>query len=328
MAVNYWTGNTDGDWATAGNWTDGVPSDADTVIFDGRGNAASAIVDVITGTNTHGGTFPLLHVKKSYTGNIGLDGEEIKVRGNKFIFEGSGTMFLECSEVDDQADSAIDLLIVNGDGTLNISSNLNSATKSSVFTEIIGLKGTLNILDTSIVGTLRMSPRNGKAANLTVTVGINVFNDQTGDTPMDLFMNSGILTIDSALGDVIMRNGTVNFGTDLVGSPETGLDITSLRHHGGTFNWNPDDSGDDAVITALWMYGGTLTVSKTLNIDRDKSIGSAAGDVYLFEGATLDIANSMGNITITTNAQLWNLGGTLLVDNYSQIALTYDAVTA
>lgn len=330
MAVNYWTGATDGDWATATNWSLGhVPndSDADDVVFDGRGfGTEHEIRDVITGTNTHGETFPLFHVKKSYTGNIGLSAEEIKVRGNKFIFEGSGTMFLECSEVDQVTDSAIDLLIVNGDGTLNISSNVNTASWTSEFTEIIGLKGTLTVLDTTNIATMRISPRSNKSNNVICTIGINCVDLKDSDAPMDLFMNNGQLTTDSALGDVIKRGGTLNYGTDLGGSPETGLDITSLRHHGGTFNWKPDDSGDDAFIKELWLYGGILDASSTANNNRAKVLGGGAGfDVYVFEGSTLNIANSMGNITIAGSSQLWNWGGTINVDNYTQIATTYDA---
>ena len=63
----------------------------------------------------------------------------------------------------------------------------------------------------------------------------------------------------------------------------------------------------------------------TTNNDRAKALGNGAGnDVFVFDGATLNIANNMGNITIAGSSQLWNLGGTITTDQGAQIAISYD----
>ena len=190
------------------------------------------------------------------------------------------------------------------------------------------MAGTVYIGDSNIdtaVQVLRLTPNNDKPDNVVVTIYEDCIRSKATAYNMSIYMNNGTCTMDSAATLIEMKKGTFNYGTDLAGSPETGMDITTLRIYGGSFNWYPDDSGDDAFIGILYLFGGTLNASATTNRNRAKVLGNGAGkDIFVFEGAVLNIANEMGNITIAGSSQLWNFGGVITVDSGAQIAVTYD----
>ena len=322
-AVTLVTGN----WQEAGNWGEGedpaVPVDDDEVIFDSR--SVISVTDGISILETGGDTFDLMHVRAGYTGDIGTTGERFHNNADKIIFEGTGTMWLICSAGDQalETDSDIDLVICNSDGgTLKLGSDVNSSIFTAQLTEVWAISGNVDILDDTNVDTLRLTPQ--RQGDLTVTIGINCEDDKA-NTEMDIFMATGTLTTDSKTGVLEQHDGTINYGTDLGASPETDMDITTMRIFGGIFNWNPDDSGNDAYIGDLSIYGGTVDASATLNNDRDKVLGNGAGnDIYLFDGGTLNVANDKGNILIAGSSQLWNFGGTLITDTYSEIGISYN----
>lgn len=108
----------------------------------------------------------------------------------------------------------------------------------------------------------------------------------------------------------------VHYGTDLAASPEADLNIPVLYMHGGTFNWYPDDSGDP-TITAAWIFSGRFNANASTNDNRDKTITT----IYTFAGATINIANSKGNITITN---WYDYGANITVDSHAEITLAYN----
>ena len=333
----YWDGDTSTDCTAAANWTVGTatahttPEIGDEVIFDGRTNAFDAITVCAVG-DTGGVDYDLLHAKKGHTGNIGTTDAPFHTSAQKIIIEGSGTYYLECSEDAASKDQIIPLVIINNpSATVYLTSNENTSSWCCEFTDIIVLAGTVYIgnngttdVDTA-VQYLRVSPRNNKSSNVAVTIKEDCERLKATTYKMSIYMSNGTLTTDSAATLIDMRNGTLNYGTDLVASPETGMDITTLRLHGGTFNWYPDDSDDDAYIGDAYLFGGTLNANAATNNDQSKVLGNGAGnDIFVFEGATLNIANGMGNITIAASSQLWNFGGTITTDNGTQIAVSYD----
>jgi len=174
------------------------------------------------------------------------------------------------------------------------------------------------------VANLYIQPNNNKASNVTVVVEKDAF-DAKNTTATNIYMHNGTLTTDSMVGTFEVHNGTVNYGTDLAASPETDLNITDLKMYGGTFNWYPDDSGGDAYIGDLWLFGGTIDASGATNSDRAKALGNGAGnDIHVFKGATLLLNNGRGNITIAASSQLWNFAGIIKTDTGSEISISYD----
>jgi len=170
---------------------------------------------------------------------------------------------------------------------------------------------------------LYVSPTDDDSSNVTVTIEKDAY-DELNDVATNIYMNNGTLLSDSMVGTFIVRAGTVYYGSEPstgTGVTETDMNITELRLHGGTFYWEPDDSGDDAYIEKLFVFGGTFDASGTTSNDRAKVLGNGAGnDVYLFSGGTINIANERGNITLAASSQLFNHGGTFTVDDYAEVS--------
>ncbi|KKL50082.1 hypothetical protein LCGC14_2309040, partial [marine sediment metagenome] len=285
--------------------------------------------DGIAVGETGGIDFDLLHIKKGHIGDIGASGERLHTSASKIIIEGSGTYYIEVSESIVSADQAIPLIIVNNKAaTVYLTSNRNDGSYCCEFTQVIVLAGIVHIGDSNIdtaVQTLIISPRGNRAALVNVIIHEDCERFKATTYKMSIYMSNGSCTMDSGALLIDLRRGTFTYGTDLAGSPETGLDIETLRMYGGTFYWNPDDSGDDAYIDNAYLFGGAFNAAETINNDRAKTLGKDGNsEIFVFEGAVLDIANGKGNITIFAGAALWNYGGVITVDNHTQLGISYD----
>ena len=340
--ICYWdNAGGDEDWSNAGNWeteneTDRVPLANDLVVFDDRMETQEkpeeGMLDSESGAAAQC-TYDLLHFKKGWTDGVGLSTEPLCCAPDKIIIDGTGTYHIMVGQDDQSSNVLCPLVIVNNKAAIvYLYSNCNSPLNRAEFTDVIVLAGTVHLSYYSedsdncgcSVANLYLAPTGGKASNVTVTIAKDCY-DVLNSTPTNIYMQNGTLTTDSQVGTFEVYDGTVNYGTDLVASPETDLNITTLRLYDGTFNWLPDDSGDDAYIGDLYIFGGTFNASSATNNDRAKALGNGAGnDIYLFEGGSLNIANGRGNITIAASSQLWNLGGVITVDDYAQLAVTYN----
>jgi len=332
----YWDGSSSTAWTTAANWTLGTasahttPEAGDEVIFDGRSIANDATTACAVG-DTGGVDYDLLHIKKGHSGTIGAAGSPLHTSAQKIIIEGSGTYYIECSENATGADQSIPLVIINNPNcTVYLTSNENTGSWCCEFAEVIVIGGNVYIgnngsSDTATaVQTLRVYPRYNTASNATIDIAIDCERTKATAYKMSLYMLNGTLSTDSALNICEFYDGTLNYGTDLGDNPETGLDITTFRMFNGTFNWRPDDSGDDAYIGSADIYGGIFDASSSTNSDRAKVLGDSGGDIRLFAGATMKLNNGMGNITIDGSTTFWNFGGTLKVDENAKVDITYD----
>lgn len=319
MAVVYWSGDVDSDWQDNGNWDGNIPVTNDEVIFDSR-----STVDVDDGMavgETGGVDYDLLHIKKGHTANIGTSSERLHTSADKIIIEGSGTYYIEVSENATGQDQTIPLVVVNNkDCTVYLTSNQNDGSWCCEFTEVLVLAGTVYIGDSNVdtaVQYLRIFPRFSKSAYAAVTVHEDCIRSKGTAYDMTVILANGTCTMDSAALLIEQYGGTFTYGSDLGGSPETVMVIDLLRLHKGTFNWQPDDSGDNAVITATHIYGGALIASGVTNNDRTKILAA----VTLYEGGTLNVANNKGNVIVSN---LKNFGGTFIFDNNAKAGLTYD----
>jgi hypothetical protein len=327
MAVNYWTSAASGDWNANANWSEAdVPEDGDEVIFDSRSvvSVTEGMLDGESGAAL-AGDWDLLHIKEGYTGTIGSATEPLCGTPTKVIMEGTGTLHLLCGETDQSTDATIPTVIINNpSATVYLYSNCNDGANIAEFTNVYLLAGTLYLAfydpDTDdqgcSVANLYVMPRDNKSNNATVYIKKDAY-DVKNSTAMNIYMANGTLTTDSQVGTFHIYNGTVNYGTDLGGSPEADLDIATLIMHGGTFNWYPDDSGTP-TITAAWLLGKSkFYANATTNDDRAKTITA----LYTFAGTTIDLSNSKGNITVTS---WYDYGSSLTVDTHGKLALTYD----
>ncbi len=337
MGVNYWTGTTDGVFTTATNWTGAAPAAGDELVWDGR-----SVVDVDDGmlpSESGNVAFDLLHIKNDYTGDIGTATEPLAIgtaAGNEItvIFEGSGSLHLLCSLNVDAAgnDAVIPRVIVNGEGTVYLYSLDNDGVNTSTFSDVFLVKGTLECdleIHGAVVGdgtgpvitNLYLTPRNNVSSNAICTIAINSYK-VNGPSYTNLYMQNGLLTTDSGLGKVHLTKGTLNLGTD--GGGGTNVDIvTYLLMTGGTLNWNPNETA--AFIEEGHILGGTLQCSTTINETNTRVLGAGANDnIYVYAGATLDLATGRGLVSVAGSAVLINLGGTIITDRGSTIAIAYN----
>ncbi len=342
MGVNYWTGAASGDFSAAGNWTGIKPAAADEVIFDGRALINEDTEDCSEGmlpSESGNLAFDLIHVKSDYAGDIGTAAEPLAIgtaAGNEItvIFEGSGALHLMVSIDQDDAldDAVVPRVIVNGTGTVYLYSLANSADWQGSFTDVYLVQGTLALaleVHGGVVGSgigpivtnLYLSPKNNKASNAICTIAAGSYNvDDT--TYTNLYMQNGTLTTDSGLGVVHLIKGTLNIGTDVGGGTNVDI-VTNLIMTGGILNWNPNESS--AYIEEGHIFGGTLQCSKTINETNTRVLGAGANDnIYVYEGATLDLATGRGLVSVAGSAAIINLGGTIITDRVSTIAVAYN----
>ncbi|KKN11665.1 hypothetical protein LCGC14_1024170 [marine sediment metagenome] len=326
MAVHYWDGSTDGDWATAANWTAALPVADGEVIFDGRQVAVIPVTGMTDGGSVsdsghaNAATLDLLHFKSTYTGGIASAALPCITSPDKLVIEGSGTYHISCGKTSQVTDTSIPITIINNkDAIVYLYSNSNSATNLSEFTDVYLLAGTLYIAWNTVeldvgcyVKNLYIAPTNNSPGNTTVDIDKDCF-DELNDVPTNIFMQNGTVTCDTQLGTVNMYAGTFTYGDSA--SAETVLDITRLNLHSGIFTWQPNEAA--ATITTAYLFGGTLDGSGTTNAGNGKVITTC----YLFSGATLDMANNRGDITLTN---LYRIGGDLTIDKNAKVAVTYN----
>ncbi len=335
--IVYWNGSASTACTTAGNWTAGAggstpPAAGDEVIIDDRANALFAPTTVCAVGNTGGIDYDLLHIKSGCTHNLGTTNAPFHTSAQKIIIEGSGTYYIEISEDATGKDQIVPLIIVNNSAaTVYLSSNENSADWCCEVTNLIVFAGTVYIghNGTSDVATavkyLWSVPKGNTASNAVIYIKKDCIRSKATAYTMSVYMLNGTITCDSGLLLIDMAKGTFNYGTDLVASPEADLNIGTLRQCGGTFNWYPDDDGNP-YIASLYLFGGTFDASASTNNDRAKVLGNGAGyDAYIFEGATLNISGSTGNVSIAASSKLITIGNpTILVGSNAQLAISYN----
>jgi hypothetical protein len=327
------TARTSGDWQLVGNWGTGedpaIPVADDEVIFDGRSTLCptEGMLDIESGGVAQC-TFDLLHFKSTWAQGVASAAEPLICAPDKVQIDGTGTYYICCGKTDQNTDADVDDCIINNkDAIVYLYSNCNDGAQTAIWTNIhVVAVATLYLkyytVDTEDCGcactTMWMAPTSGQQSKAKVYIEKDNYNIKAS-TATNVYMDNGQLYSDSALGNVYFFDGIIYYGTDLGASPETGLDITALYQWGGTFNWRPDDSDDDAVLTTAFIYGGLFDASGTTNNDRAKVFGNTVA--HIFTGATANLANGKGNITFGT---VFNHGGTLTLDPGVAVGVTYD----
>ena len=333
MAVTIWDGSTDGNFATGANWdTTAKPIAGDEIIFDS--NSSVALTEGMLASETGNVEFDSIHAKLGHTGNVGTALEPLAVGAAAAAFpviiEGSGTYHIMCANSLVSSDAILPLVIINNpDATVYLYSFANDTQNICVFTNVHLIAGTL-FLSTeattesgdgngAIVTNLYIQPRNAQKSNATCTIAIDNERLKGGAVYTNLYMANGTLTTDSGLGTVHFQNGTINVGTD--GGGGTNVDIGILKMYGGSLAWNPNE--DAAVIGQAHIYGGTVSVSKTINAANTRVLGSGAGnDIYFYTGSKLNLDGGRGQVTVGT--QLISMGGRLTLDSFTEIGITND----
>ena len=333
MAVVYWDGSTDTDWAQAANWTAAnTPNKDDEVIFDSRQSTKPTTGMTDGGSTNDSGhvdnaTLDLLHFKEGYTGGIGTAALPLCCAPDKIIIEGTGTYHINCAITSQATDADVDIVIINNpSAVVYLYSNANDGANLCEFTKVYLVAGTLHIAyydpDTDDQGCyvkdLYLVPRHNDPSNAVCYIEKDAY-DVKNTVAMNIYMGTGTLATDSQVGTFVMQGGTVYYGSEKYTETavvETDLDIALLRMSSGTFYWRPDDAGNPTIALA-YIFGGTFDCDDAISPDIAKTITA----MHAFTGATLDFKNDKGNITVTS---LHNYGARIETDRGVKVGITYD----
>ena len=333
MPTNYWTGATDADWNTAGNWSIAVPVDGEDVIIDGRDTTA---VDITTVASQGAIDLASLHIMSSFANNIGTAAAplEIEVSGTLLI-EGSGSYYIQSGSATLGTNGSIDRLIMNTSGNVYLSSFANDGANTTDFTKVIVNSGTLTVYGKAeavatsgaeagtVIGTLVLAPTFGRSGGVTVTIGEQCFK-ANGNVYTNIIMQGGSLTTHSAMLTVDQFGGTLTQGSTAYTMIADDDGTTTLNLYGGTFKWQPSvmaggvrtTASTSPQISTANFYGGTFDASGML-----ETLTSAPTLVQLWQhaGSTVNLDNGYANFSVSTFKKY---GGTLLTSAGQALSLT------
>jgi len=271
-----WTGASDTDWDTAGNWTNGVPVAAGTAIIDGSANIAGGAV-----TNTD---CQRVYIASTYTGQIGSSGTPIELDFQELSVDNTASGSAHYIEKVDA--SYIATVQVDGLKTGNA----------------LYLAGTIDqiIVEPTFIGTMHLGvsasktcvPKHLIMLNTTGTVDASVAANVAWSSSANVFVLSGTLLLGENVGAStrLFQSGGIITVSDWT---KVASDIWYLM--GGTTNWNAGSTGVDdpteTTVTTLNVYGGTFST--------DANIKAQVGftDINQY-GGTINLQSSFANIEI------------------------------
>lgn len=330
MATYYWDGSAaDNDWSTAANWTAAtVPVTGDTAVFDGR-----TTENCTAGMDQTGVDLANLVIRNSYSGTIGatLVPLIIECSGTMWI-EGSGNYYIQCGN--DANDADVAATYINTGGMVELSSQKNQAAGNvAIWTAVYIFNGEVTFMgvtgkptsaeDGTAFGDLYIYPQKGRRANATVIIGDACY-DQANTALGDVIMSEGTLTFYSDLGALTMYNGKATMGgTSYTMAADTDDDITTLTMYNGNFYWHPSvvassketTASHSPLITTANIYGGKFDGT---GMRGTVSTAPTVTTINLWPGTELDINNGLGNFIITT---LNNYGGEISTSRNQALTL-------
>ena len=280
-----WTGASNSDWDTAGNWTNAVPVATGTAVIDGS-------VSITGGTPT-AEVVDRIYIANSYTGAIGSVGTPLK---------------LDCEQlsIDNTVSGSIhyiDLLgVTNTTPTVMV-----DGTKTG---NALYLSGDLNLLivESTFSGTMYLGNSASDPAEVkdlvmltaTGTVDASIAANVAWVSSSTIDVSSGTLNLGENVGTnstMTVSGGTVNVSEWTVTTGD------ALVMHGGTCNWNAGSTGltpsSVNTIRTIRMVGGTFTTAA----NEKAYIG--LNDITQY-GGTVNLQSSFANIDINGTYNLYD----------------------
>jgi helix-turn-helix protein len=298
--INFWTGNTNTDWATSTNWSDGtVPISTDYVIIPSSAvnqptigsTAVCGMLEIASGaTLTISGSNTLTLTDLTNAGTITANASTISIGG---AFTNTGTF-------------------TAGTGTVNYSGAAQTVTGVSYNNLTLSGSGTktLQAGTTSIGGNLTLSGTASATtvANLTISGNLLVGDGTNaatftaaaftlGVTGTTTIANSSTLAISSATGTKTFSGAvTINAGGTLSESAAAQLAF-----------------GNDVTINGTLTENGAAVVGIAGNLTNNGTYTASTG-VHTFSGATKTIGGTTTNtIASATFTGTYTNNGTLTV---------------
>jgi len=267
MADKIWTGVTDGDYGTAGNWSpSGVPTTSDSVYL-----TADYSVD-ITGSLNQSAVAIDKFVVDGFTGKIGsLALGYLQIDPDSFSFDGSGVSFLDIGS------AAIDV---------NVRATAGGGTTRGLY-----LKGSAIAVLSIIRGNVGLANQYGEtstAATIRVTGGTMVCGSGSTVTTVDAY--GGTTRLATNVTTVNAYSGTITTSSTAA--------ITTLNGYGGTITHN-----GTGTITTANLEGAELDLTNSGLARTVTTLNLKAGGVINYDPAVITITTqNEANVPVRISA--------------------------
>lgn len=261
MADNLWQGS-DGNWANAANWADGVPTADDIVrIFSTSLDITSGMAqNTINGLN--------IQIGRDFAGTLGTPADPLYIGTGTSIFINAPL----ARSINIRPSSASDIIVAD----THTDPYSFYVPASGTITKMLVRKGQVRMGATADVTTLRCSHRGDRLNDVDLTL-------EAGLTVGTLYQGGGIIKSKTDIATVRLFGGLhISDGT-------TEGDVTDVEIYGGA-EYRYEARG--RTIATLRVFAGTFDASRDAY---EKTIGT----VHLWPDAVFNVDNHVQTIAIT-----------------------------
>jgi len=287
-----WTGAVSTAWATAGNWTNGLPDSDDTAVIDGA-------VDIVGGA-VSSGEVDAVYVASTYTGDIGSSGTPLEIDVADFQFDGGTSTGVAYVRLIASANAAPVVTISGGNGSASlylagtVTKMIVNSTATGTFYLGVSASKTLAITELVMVGSSNATVDASTTANIAWASAGRVHMDAGA---LKISENFGATSICECLGGTLTVSDWTNTLND------------TLNVRGGTVNWNAGSTGITSeaytVIKTVNVYSGTFSLASNKNA----FIGLAFLNQY---GGTVNLDTGIGNVVQQEAAGIIRYAGSFI----------------
>jgi len=287
MTDFVWTGATDENFETAGNWDQesGYPDgSADRAIFSG-----TPTNDCETSGETHSVNIGELCVMPDYTGAIGAAGSPLIIGADFTQIDASSASTINIEGVTDYIQDHVTIQGTGGSNTVYI---------GGLITDLSIIRGNVEINDGSeITGKFYIGYENSQNADVTLTIQDS---DGSSTTLPDTYVGGGIIINYAAIPNgktLYLDAGKWTHGQDHENDDACGA-IATIRQKGGIFEWNKGN------ITNAFFYNGSVDASN------GRLAARTIGTTYVVGPVDFNFDNGRANLNDTKVMKFFTGGST------------------
>ena len=280
MATTTWTGASNSNWHTAGNWTNGLPATTDTAIIDGT-------VSITGGTPSSNAEVERVYIASTYTGAIGSTGTPLELDVAQL-------------SVDNSTSGSTHYIHLTGSNNTTPNCVIDGA-KTGAALYLSGDLATV-VVEPTFAGTMYLGNSASKVAAIKDLTMLSTSGTVDASTAANVSWVTGATCLQTA-GTVTIGE---HFGQDSTWTMSGGsLNVTgwtattgeSLIMLGGTTTWTAGSTGTSGTavnaVNTLKILGGTFTTAT--NEKAYVKFGTIDQT-----GGTLNLQSPFPNITYTT----------------------------